>query len=132
MRWMKWAGVVAAIILVIACFLPWVTVESRGIVVSGVEAGATRFGKPGYFHFFMCAFFLVFSFTPRIWAKRMNLVIVAMNFAWALRNYFVISACEAGECPKKQLGLLLVGLTSTIMLLASLFPDMKLPKSVRK
>lgn len=126
---MKWFGVLAAVLLIVSCFLPWASIESKNITISGVESAGTRFGKPGYFHFLMSALFLVLSFIRRIWAKRLNLLIVAMNFAWALRNYFVIPSCEAGECPEKQTGIYLIALSSIIMLVAALFPDMKLPVS---
>jgi hypothetical protein len=130
MRWMKWTGILAALLLIVSCFLPWVTIESKNITISGIESTGTRFGKPGYFHFLMSFFFLVFSFTPRIWAKRINLLIVAMNFAWALRNYFIVTSCEAGECPDKQLGIYIIPLASTIMMIAALFPDMKVKGQV--
>ncbi|MES1220926.1 MAG: hypothetical protein ABUT20_35835, partial [Bacteroidota bacterium] len=94
MRWMKWTGVVAALILIISCFIPWVLIESKNIAVSGVDATGTNFGKPGYFHLGMCFLFLVLSFIQRIWAKRTNLFVTALNLGWAIRNYFIISACE--------------------------------------
>jgi hypothetical protein len=128
MRWIKWAGVVAAMMLIISCFFPWVIIESKKILVTGIGAKGTDFGRPGYFHMLMGVIFIVLSFIPRVWAKRSNLVIVAMNFAWGVRNYFVLSRCEAGDCPDKQLGLYLALLGTGIMMLAALFPDMKLPE----
>ena len=70
--------------------------------------------------------FLVFHFIPRLWAKRWNLLVVALNIAWAVRNVIIISMCRDGECPEKQTGLYLVILASAIMLAAALFPDIKL------
>jgi len=64
---------------------------------------------------------------PRIWAKRLNLVVAALNMGWALRNFILIPACQAGDCPLKQSGLWMVELASLFMLLAAVFPDMKLP-----
>ena len=52
---MRWLAIVSAIVLITACFFPWVTVESKNIVVSGVDATGTSFGKPGYMHFLMSA-----------------------------------------------------------------------------
>lgn len=125
MRIMKWVGLAAALTLAVACFLPWVFIESRNITVSGIESSGTTFGKPGYFHFFSILFFLIFNFTPRIWAKRANLFIVALNLAWAIRNYFLISICQMGECPVKQTAIYLLIPASVLMLAAALFPDMK-------
>jgi hypothetical protein len=126
MRYMKWIGLLAVILLIGSCFLPWVIIHSKNIVVSGVDAAGTNFGKPGYAHFVLSFFFIIFHFIPKIWAKRSNLLIVALNIAWAVRNYFIISMCREGECPEKQTGLWLVMIASALMLFAALFPDMRL------
>jgi len=127
MRWMKWMGIAAAILLIISCFLTWVTIDSKNIVVSGVEATGTSFGKPGYFNLLMTFFFIVFTLVSKIWAKRINLLFTAMNLAWAIRNYFIISACLGGECPEKHTGLYVMLVSSLLMLASSLFPDIELP-----
>jgi hypothetical protein len=127
MRWMKWAGLLAAILMIVSCMLPWVTIPSRNIVISGVEALHTDFGKPGYLHLLLTAFFLLFNFTPRIWAKRSNLAVTALNMAWAIRNYFIIAACREGDCPEKHIAIYLVLIAAFLMLIAALFPDIALP-----
>ena len=123
---MKWIGVLAAVLLVVSCFTPWVIIESKNITVSGIDATGTNYGKPGYFHFIMVFFFLLFSFIQKIWAKRFNLIVVGLNLAWAVRNYFVINACSGGECPVKQSGFWLMLLSSLLLLVASFFPDVEL------
>lgn len=126
MRYMKWIGLVAVTLLAVSCFLPWVLIASKNIIVSGIDATGTNFGKPGYTHFVLGFFFIIFHFIPKLWAKRVNLLVVALNIAWAVRNYFIISMCREGECPEKQIGLWLVLLASVLMLLAALFPDIQL------
>ena len=126
MRYMKWIGLLAVILLIVSCFSPWVIINSRNIVVSGVDSTGTNFGKPGYTHFVLAFFFVIFHFIPKLWAKRCNLLVVALNIAWAIRNYFIISMCREGECPEKKTGLWLVLLASALMLFAALFPDIEL------
>ena len=126
MRYLKWIGLASAIILIMSCFIPWIFIESKSITVSGIDARGTNFGKPGYFHFAMAVFFLFFSLMPKVWAKRANLLITALNMGWALRNFIIIGACEGGECPLKKGGIWLILASSAIMLVSSLFPDMKL------
>jgi hypothetical protein len=128
---MKWVGLIAVILLVVSCFIPWVLIPSKNIIVSGVDSTGTNFGKPGFTHFVLSFFFIIFHFIPKLWAKRVNLLIVALNIAWAIRNYFIISMCREGDCPEKQIGLWLVLLASVLMLIAALFPDIKL-KEERK
>ena len=127
MRWMKWAGLIAAILLIVSCFTTWITIPSKDIIVSGVDATGTSFGKPGYFNLLMTLFFIVFTLIPRIWAKRVNLLVTAMNVAWAIRNYFLISACQGGDCPEKHGGFFLMLAASVLMMISSFFPDIKLP-----
>ena len=126
MRWMKWTGLAASVLLIISCFSTWVVIVSKNIAVSGVDATGTNFGKPGYFHFLFTFFFILFTLIPRIWAKRTNLLITALNFSWALRNYFIISACRGGDCPEKQTSIYLMLIASLLMLASALFPDIKL------
>jgi hypothetical protein len=128
MRWMKWAGIAGALFLILSCFLTWVVIPSKNIIVTGVDASGTYFGKPGYFNLLMTFFFLLFTLLPKIWAKRSNLLITALNLAWAVRNYFIISACREGECPEKHTGIYLMLIASLFMLVSSLFPDLKLPR----
>ena len=126
MRYMKWIGLLAVLLLVVSCFLPWVIITSQNIIVTGVDSTGTNFGKPGFAHFVLGFFFVIFHFISKLWAKRINLLIVALNIAWAVRNYFIISMCREGECPEKQTGLWLVLMASILMLIAALFPDIKL------
>ena len=123
---MKWIGFAAGVLLIVSCFTPWVFIASRDITISGIDATGTNFGKPGYFHFLCAFFFLLFNFIPKIWAKRSNLLVAALNIAWAIRNFFVIAACQGGECPEKKTGLYLVLVASIIILITTFFPDMKL------
>jgi hypothetical protein len=132
LRIIKFIAIIAAITLVISVFCPWVIITSRDLVITGMDTGGTGYGKPGYFHLVMAAAFLGCLFTPRIWAKRLNLLVTALNVAWAVRNYFIFSACSGGECPLKQTGLFLVLAASLIMLAGALFPDTRLENLERK
>jgi hypothetical protein len=132
MRWMKWIGIAAAILLIISCFIPWVFIESKNITVSGIDATGTRFGKPGYFHLLMSIFFLLFSFIQKLWAKRANLLVTALNLGWAIRNYIIISTCIMGDCPLKKAGIFILIPASLLMLISAVFPDMKLPEEKEK
>lgn len=128
MRWIKWTGLAAGVLLIVSCFMLWAALPARSIEISGVAAEGTSFGKPGYFHLILGPLFIILHLIPRLWAKRTNLVVTALNLAWAVRNYFIITACRAGECPEKHTGIYLILVTSAVMLVAALFPDMKLPE----
>lgn len=131
MRYSKWIGLVAALLYIIGCFLPWVIIRSKDIVVTGLSAEGTNFGSPGYMGIVLAVLFLVFNFTQRIWAKRINLAVVALQVGWAVRNFYILSACRV-ECPERQTGLYLQLATAVIMLVVALFPDMKIPAAKEK
>jgi hypothetical protein len=115
---MKWVGIIAALIVIASCFFPWVIIESKGIVVTGVESGGTNYGKPGYMNFLLSGIFLVLSLVSRTWSIRVNLFIAGLNFAWSIRNFILLARCEAGECPERQTALYALLIASFIMLVA--------------
>lgn len=124
---LKWTGIAAALLLAASCFLPWVYIESRELTFTGVDTAGSNYGKPGYLHFVMVAAFIPLALIPRLWAKRVNLVVVALNTAWAIRNFIMIGICQGGECPVKKAGLFLASAASVLMFISALFPDTKLP-----
>ncbi len=124
MRYMKWIGLAAGILLIVSCFSPWVVIESQQITVSGIDATGTNYGKPGVMHLVLVFFFLVFHLIPKLWAKRTNLLIVGINAGWAIRNFFLIAVCRGGECPSRKSGLYMMLLASLLILVSALFPSM--------
>ena len=128
MRVIKWAGLLSAMLLIGISFLPWVVILSRDITVTGVYAEGTNFGKPAYFHFLAVILFIVFTLSGKLWSARGNLIVTALNMAWAIRNFLVLTMCRGGDCPEKKPAIFLVLATSIVMLIAALFPDIKLNK----
>lgn len=107
--------------------MPWAHIVSANLTISGVDTEGTRFGKPAYLHFLLGGLIILFSFIKRLWAKRFNLMFAALNLAWALKNFMIMSRCEGGECPEKQSGLYLVLIASIALLITTFFPNMKIP-----
>src|SRR3954452_4416821 len=98
MRWMKWIGIMSAILLVVFCYTPWAFIHSKQLTISGVNTNGTNFGKPAYFHFVMAAIYIVFALISKLWSQRSNLLIGAFNLAWSFRNFIIIPVCMMGEC----------------------------------
>jgi hypothetical protein len=122
----KWIGLAGVVLLVIACMLPWVEIASKNIIVTGLQAAGTNFGKPGLMNLVMSAFATIFFIIPKIWAKRANLFFCGFNLAWGVRNFIIVSTCYSGECPVKQVGLYLLIIATLIMVAAAVLPDLQL------
>lgn len=119
-------GIAAALLLIGLCFLPWVYIESIRTTVTGLKAGGTNFGRPGLLHIIFSVVSIVLFLIPAIWAKRTNLFMGAFNVAWSVRNFFVVTQCELGECPHKFFAIYAIIPAAVLLLVMTMLPDIKL------
>ncbi|MFD2921052.1 hypothetical protein ACFS6H_15105 [Terrimonas rubra] len=126
MSWKKILSIVSVIGVVAACFLPWASINSLQVTINGIRTEGTGFGKPGYLHLSFVILFVITFLIRSVGAKRIGLIFVGLNFAWAIRNFIVIGSCEAGECPEKLSGLYMLLVFSVTLLISGLFPDITL------
>ncbi len=124
-------GFLAVILTILVCFMPWVVIESKNITITGFQAAGTKFGRPGMFLVYMGIIAAALFLIPKIWAKRINVFLTALFFAWAVRNYIILTTCDGGECPKKQVGLFLLLAFSAITMIMSFLPKIALPKQTQ-
>lgn len=114
-------------LVIVSVFFPWVIIESRHIVVSGMQAAGTTYGKPGVLSLFFAVLVLVFSLVPRVWAHRITIFSSALHTGWALRNFLMLSVCQGGECPQRQPFFYVYLISSVLLLVAVLIQEVKLP-----
>jgi hypothetical protein len=126
MKYSQWIGIAAAIILVIACFFPWTYHPDLDKNFTGFFSQNNIYGKPGYFFIVVCIIAIVFFLIQRVWAKRWNLFICAIILSYAIKSFIVFSGCYRGICPDKKAGLWIMLLSAIVMLVMTLFPDIKL------
>lgn len=105
--------------------MPWMTIETKGITITGLDTTGTSYGKPAYFHFLWVAFFLVFLLINRVWSRRTAMVFAAFNVAWAFRNFLVLPMCQMGECPVRRAGLYILFFSSIALFFAGLIAPAK-------
>ncbi|MEY5033858.1 MAG: hypothetical protein RL447_236 [Bacteroidota bacterium] len=105
----------------IACFLPWMSIESKDLLITGMDTTGTKFGKPGLLHLILAGIYTIFTLVPKAWGQRANLLVIAVNAAWCLRNFLLLSACSGGECPVRLYGFYLLLISSIGMMVATLF-----------
>lgn len=126
MKFSNYIGVMAAIILIVCCFLPWVYIDAIKTTITGVSAEHTSFGKPGVLHIIFSVFSIILFLIPALWAKRSNLFIGAFNLAWAIRNFLLMTHCELGECPQRFFGIYAILVFSILMLIMTMLPKVEL------
>jgi hypothetical protein len=126
MKYSQLLGVIAVIILAAICYLPWSFIADKNITVTGMSAPGTMFGQPGLMHFVLGVPLIILFIIPKIWAKRINVFIGAINLAWSVRNYILLTTCFMGECPHKKVGLILSMALSAFILVMTFFPKIEI------
>lgn len=121
-------GVLASLAIIAICYMPWVFIAGNNILITGLDSGVTNFGRPGIMNIVLSVAGAIFFAVPKIWAKRTNVFVGTVNFAWAIRNYILLTTCQAGECPEKKAGLYLLLIITFIMLLMTFFPKIAIPE----
>lgn len=125
MKYSQWIGIAAAVVLVIACFLPWTFHPDLNKHFTGFFSENNDYGKPGKAFMLLAAVAIVFFLIPRVWAKRWNLLVGALVVAFAIKSFIVFSGCYRGICPTKLVGLWLMLSSAILLLVMALLPDLK-------
>lgn len=126
MKYSQWIGIAAAVILVIAGFLPWTYHPDLDKNFTGFFTENNIYGKPGRVFIVLSAITIIFFSIQRIWSKRWNVFMCAITLSYAIKSFIVYSGCYRGICPDKKAGLWIMLLSTIVMMAMSLFPDMKL------
>ena len=125
-------GLLACIMLVVSCFLPWIYYADPHIATeaqrtfTGFSTYQNQYGKPGKLLLLIAIIIFVFMLLPKIWAKRANLFIAALGVGYAVKTYVLFTSCYNAYCPDKKAGIFIMMLSMIILLIAALFPDLAL------
>jgi hypothetical protein len=125
-KYSQWIGICGALILIIACFLPWAYYPDLDKTFSGFFSEKNMYGKPGKFLTFFSVIGIALFLAPKIWAKRTNLFIAAIILAFAIKSFILFSGCYSGICPDKRAGIFLIIAGPVLMVVAAMFPDLKI------
>jgi hypothetical protein len=126
MKYSNLAGIAAAIILIVACFLPWAYYPDINKTFTGFFSEENAYGKPGKALVFLSVIIIVLFMIPKVWAKRLNMFITALIVAYSIKSYLLFASCYRGVCPDKKIGVYLIMIASIIMIIAAVLPDLKL------
>lgn len=120
-------GLLAALLLIGACFLPWIEIPNLHKTLTGINGRVNEnitFGKPVILHSFFCVIAIILFWVDRVWAKRTNIFICFLNITWAIKNYILFSVCRP-ECPTVKIGLYAILLLAILMQIMALLPTTK-------
>lgn len=129
-RYSKWISLLAAILLILACYLPWAFYPDLNKSFTGFFSENNIYGKPGKWLTVMAVLSVICQFLPMIFLKRLNLLLMALNLAYAIKTYIVYAECYRGYCPVKLTGLYLMLMSSIILMIAAAFPSSTIRKPV--
>ena len=123
---LKWIGLAACVLLIIACFLPWTYHADINKTFTGLFSEKNAYGKPGKFLIFVAILSIVFIMLNKVWAKRMHLFLAALTFGYAIKTYILFTSCYNAYCPDKKYGIYLMMICCAVILVAAIFPDLKI------
>lgn len=119
-------GLIACIALVISCFFPWAYFADIKQTFTGFYSYQNQYGKPGKFLTLIAIVSFVLMLLPKIWAKRTNLFVCALNIGYAVKTYILFASCYDTYCPELKPAIFVMMVSVILMMVAAIFPDLKL------
>lgn len=130
-RILHYLGLAACVLLVVSCFMPWAYYNDPAITdvsqrtFTGFFSFQNYYGKPGKFLTICASVSFMLKLAPKVWAKRVDLFWCALGMAYALKAFFEYSGVYGSVVPQTQPGIYLMLGASVLMLVAAIFPDLK-------
>ncbi len=119
-------GLVACIVLVVSCFMPWAYYTDIKETFTGFYSFQNQYGRPGKFLCLIAVIAFILMYLPKIWAKRTNMFVCALGVGYAIKSYILFTSCYNTFCPEKKAGIWIMMAATLLMLLASVLPDLKI------
>ncbi len=123
---LKWLGLIACLILIIACFLPWTYHADIDKTFTGLFSEKNAYGKPGKFLIFFAVVSAALILLKKVWAKRVHLFFAALTVGYAIKTYVMFTSCYNAYCPDKKLGIYLMMVCCIVIFIAATFPDLRI------
>jgi hypothetical protein len=131
-KYLHYLGLLSCVALVISCFVPLTYHADVQKYFTAFFSEKDQYGKPGLFITIFVAIIFVGMLVPKIWAKRVNLFLSAITFAYVLKTYILFSSCYNAYCPQKQAGLYVMFFSSILLLISCMLPNVKLSDVQKK
>ncbi len=122
MKYSKWIGIISALVLIIACFMPWTFHADVNKTFTGFFSEQDMYGKPGKFLVIFSVLSILLLLVNKVWAKRTFIFLAAIIISYAFKTYVLYTSCYNAYCPEKKPGIYLVLIASVILLIVAVFP----------
>jgi hypothetical protein len=128
-KYIQILAIASTIALIVTCFIPWVHYNSINETFTGFHV--TRFstnvyyGKAGKIITGLCIISLICVLIPKLFLKRINMFATALLFAYCIRTYVLFTGSIFDGQVEKLAGIFLILLFSLIMVVSSVFPNLK-------
>ncbi len=132
MKYSQHIGIIACLLVIGSCFLPWVDVPSLHLVLNGINGKVNNeltFGQQWKAHSFFCVLMMLLFLIPTVWAKRTNIFFAVLHLGWSIKNYILFSMCRSGECPEIKPALYLLVVLAIIIQVMTFLPKLELKAS---
>ncbi len=129
MKYSQLIGIIASLVMIGICFLPWIEVTSLHLVLSGWNGKVNdelSFGNQGLSYSFLGVLMVILFLIPAIWAKRTNIFIAVLNLGWTIKNYLIFSMCRSGECPVIKPALYLLLFLALVIQIMTFLPKIEI------
>jgi hypothetical protein len=120
LKFAPYLGIAAALLLIVFCFIPWTYYPDLQQNFTGFYSMQNNYGKPGIAFIFLSVLSIIFFLVAKLWAIRANQFTAVLIFAYALKTYFLFTACYQGICPEIRVGLIGTLGFSILILICSL------------
>jgi hypothetical protein len=131
-RILHYLGLAACLLLAASCFMPWAFYNDPAITdvsqrtFTGFYSYQNYYGKPGKFLCFFAGLSLLLKLLPKVGAKRVDLFLCALGTAYALKAFFEYRGVYGGVVPQTLIGLYLMLGACLLIMVAAIFPDLKI------
>ena len=132
MKYSQQIGIIASLLVIAICFLPWIEVPSLQLTLNGIHGKVNdqlSFGSQWKAHSFFCSIMIILFLIPKLWAKRTNIFFAVMHLGWAIKNYIIFSMCRQGECPDIKPALYILVLLALVIQVMALLPKLEIKET---
>lgn len=128
MRYSKWIGIAACLVLIAACFTPWTYHADVDKIFTGFFSEKNTYGKPGKFIIIFSIVSIALLILEKLWAKRVHIFLSAIMVSYAIKTYILYTSCYNAYCPEKRYGIFLMISCTLIIMAVSIFPEMSIKR----